>query len=108
MSNKNKFTNAFASALNKSPEIETQTSESSNIQTSKHLNVQTSENLELKPVQNETKKPSKTKKKSLKELGWIPTTIYLPKKIKDKLKISSTKQDKDMSEIVMNLIEANL
>jgi hypothetical protein len=109
MTNKNKFTNAFASALNRGSNGESQTSKRLNIQTSEHPNVQTFERLGNEENITTSKQMistiDTTKKKSLKDQGWVPTTIYLPKKLKEKLKIKSTKEGRDMSEIIFNLIE---
>jgi hypothetical protein len=121
---KNKFTNAFANALSKQNTIQ-----STDVQTSKHSNVQTSERpefiskltekevakVDIKEVAKENIKVKKsteqksimippTKKLSLKEQGWVPTTIYLPSITKQNLQLQSVQEGRDMSEIVAGLL----
>jgi hypothetical protein len=128
---KNKFTNAFASALAKpvvtdsSPETITQASPST-VQASKtvdtepsklpeipitpmqipevHTQLQIPPKPNLEPIVVESKVVKMTKKLSLKDRGWLPITIYLPLDTKQKLQIQSINQGRDMSEIVAELL----
>jgi hypothetical protein len=107
---KNKFTNAFANALSKST-VATEP----NVQTFKRPNIQTLESPELpiimkkeiiivKAIKPETIVIPPVKKLSLKEQGWLPTTIYLPPNIKQNLQLKSINEGRDMSEIVAGLL----
>lgn len=126
---KNKFTNAFASALAKPiisenlelPTPEFQTSELADVRQLENLKVQKASLInKVSPVPSiatttvtedsinldRPTLPSKTsnRKLSLKDQGWIPTTIYLPPKIKQNLQIQSINQGRDMSEIVAEVL----
>jgi hypothetical protein len=113
---KNKFTNAFANALSKQNTIQTtdvQTSERPEF-ISKLIEKEVA-TVAVKEVAKENIKVKKSteqksimippaKKLSLKEQGWVPTTIYLPLQIKQNLQLQSVQEGRDMSEIVAGLL----
>ena len=126
---KNKFTNAFASALAKPVISENSELPTLEIQTSRLPDVQKPENSKIQKVAvisktnpmanivtkvttedfidlNQPDLPVKTsnRKLSLKDQGWIPTTIYLPPQTKQRLQIQSINQGRDMSEIVAEVL----
>ncbi len=110
-----------------------QTSEHSDIQTSKPLNIQTSEHSDIqtsKPLNIRTSKHLDTQKPKLpdfqtsrlsnvetvsisdvrksKHPDWKQQTIYLPPKLIKRLKIYALNQEREISEIVAELLELGL
>ena len=62
-----------------------------------------SKNQETSP---ESAKIEETKKSKSSNPDYVRTTIYLPKRLHQQLKVAAVQGDKDMSEIIEGLIDA--
>lgn len=101
---------------------ESKTSENPDIQKFKNANVQTSENVEIQTdknvnvqksiseVKSNTLNKGKNgrKKPAYKDMGWLPLTAYLSPRAKKRLSYISYKEQKNLSEIIDELILNNL
>ena len=54
----------------------------------------------------EPTKPSPTKTSKSRDPDYVRTTIYLPKRLHQQLKVAAVQGDKDMSEIIEGLVDA--
>ncbi len=103
-------------------DVETPNSENVNVQKFENPNVQTSENIEMQTdenvnVQKSTFSVKKNtlnkgkngrKKPAYKDMGWLPLTMYLSPRAKKKLSDKGYKEQKNLSEILDELILNNL
>lgn len=101
---------------------ESKTSENSDIQKFKNANVQTSENVEIQTNENVNiqksipevnknnlnKGKNGKKKLSYTDRGWQPITTYLSPRAKRKLAYQGYKEQRNLSEILDELILNNL
>ncbi len=55
---------------------------------------------------SDSTKPSPTTKSKSRDPDDVRTTIYLPKRLHQKLKVAAVQGDKDMSEIIEGLVDA--
>ena len=55
---------------------------------------------------SESTKGSPTKKSKSRDPDYVRTTIYLPKRLHQQLKVAAVQGDKDMSEIIEGLVDA--
>lgn len=102
--------------------IENLTSENPDVQKFKSTNVQISENVEMQTgknvnvqksiseIKNNTQNKGKNgrKKPAYKDMGWLPLTAYLSPRAKKRLSYISYKEQKNLSEILDQLILNNL
>ncbi len=54
----------------------------------------------------EPTKAKETKKSKSRDPDYVRTTIYLPKRLHQQLKVAAVQGDKDMSEIIEGLVDA--
>ncbi len=54
---------------------------------------------------SESTKTSPTKKSKSRDPDYVRTTIYLPKRLHQQLKVAAVQGDKDMSEIIEGLVD---
>jgi transcriptional regulator GlxA family with amidase domain len=94
--NESRFDSLFSAARSTHPE---QMSEHLDIQTSKSLNIQTSSSVEDASEQTEVQ-ASKSKNPTFQR-----TTVYLPKDLHKRFKVTAMNEDKEMSDIMIGLIE---
>ncbi|MGK7884829.1 MAG: CopG family transcriptional regulator [Crocosphaera sp.] len=55
---------------------------------------------------SESTTTKKTKKSKSRDPNYVRTTIYLPKRLHQQLKVAAVQGDKDMSEIIEGLVDA--
>ena len=100
MSKENRF-EGLMGAVGKTKNV--QTSKRSNAQTSKTKKKTTENKIDIKPSPNPKVQTSKAKSVNP---DYTRTTIYLPKKMHKKLKAIAVEEEREMSQIVEELIEA--
>ncbi len=55
---------------------------------------------------SESTRTKETKKSKSRDPDYVRTTIYLPKRLHQQLKVAAVQGDKDMSEIIEGLVDA--
>lgn len=100
MSKENRF-EGLMGAVGKSKNV--QTSKNNNKKTNSNLDVETTKESEVKTSDNLNVQTSKAKSANP---DYTRTTIYLPKSMHKKLKAIAVEEEREMSQIVEELIEA--
>jgi hypothetical protein len=95
-SKESRFDSLFNAARLNQPEL---TSEHSNIQTSESLDIQTN-TLDIDAHEQLDVQTSKSKNPTFQR-----TTVYLPKELHKKFKVTAMNEDREMSDIMIELIE---
>lgn len=91
-----------------------QKSENAKLQTSENVEIQTGKNVNVQNTTPELKKNTLNKgkngrkKPAYKDMGWLPLTIYLSSRAKKRLGDKGYKEQKNLSEILDELILNNL